>query len=659
MLSFRHAVPKTVLLLLSVGAIPAAEEVDRTAGGLAVLLDRLTPEGLKALGVSPDALKPDGRELAEKILRPLAEGRGPLKPEQVEGEAKKWAASKDRLEALLKHRVSLLGGYPEQDLGKPIDWFRAPSGDLQWPTHLSRHYWLKPLACAWRATRDPKYSGAVIEVLLDWTRRTPLGAKDLQWGAKKSAGEGLPATAEGYFKGYCDGPWTSLSAHARVDYWSELLQLVWDAPQMTNANAAVLLESLVGDHRAMMLNHDRWGTANQFIAIAASLIRLSFWYPDFKDVAQAEKVGWERAMRFATAQVYPDGSMAECSPNYAVGSLMRLFDLLVEGQARGRAIPEGLKERVRLGMRYFVLLSDPAGRLPRIAKGREPARGQVRQINAIFGDPDAAWYASEGRESRPPATLCQLFPWAGHAVLRSGWDAQATWLFFEPGPRGSGHHDQAQLNVQLIANGEWLLTDPGYFSYSSAGEDGRMSAYLKTSAAHNVALVDGEGQLSCAPGVRMGPNEKPGEYAWSDTGEACSVSGAYAYGFGKGGGIKVTHRRRVTYDKKRDAFEIADTFEGAGKHRIDLHWQCPPKAKVTTGESSATIAMPRAQLELAFEAPRKPELTVHQGEKTPLRGWFSETYGKLEPAPTIRLSIEGDLPLPVTSRLRIERRAAK
>ncbi len=464
------------------------------------LLARLTPAARATFTPAP---APDGHEFAQRLLKPLADGQGPMPADAMDAAAKSANANQPLLNALMQHKVSLLGGYPIQDLGDPIDWFRAPKGDLQWTTHLSRHYWLRPLARAWRASRDPRHSGAVVDVLMDWVRRTPLDVPTLKWGGRRSLDSTVPATAEGWFKGYPDGagdgPWTSLSAEARVLTWSELLAFIWDAPQMNNATVAVLLNSLFGDHRLLLLNHDRRGTANQYIAIADALIHLGWWYPACQDAAQAERIGWDRVVHFATTQVYADGSMAECSPNYSVGSLRRLHGLFLGARQRQRPIPDVLPERVRLGMRYFMAIADPLGNAPRIAKGRSSLRQAVGDLNRSFQDPEATWFASHGKDGTAPTALSHLFPWVGHAVLRSGWHADATWIFFEPGPRGSGHHDQACLNLHVSANGEPLLTDPGFFSYSATGEDSLMALWLKSSAAHNVALVDGEGQVSVPP----------------------------------------------------------------------------------------------------------------------------------------------------------------
>lgn len=642
-------------LVVSLGAI--AQEnggVDVKSAALAELGSWLTAEAKVRLGRDCASLPPEGHELAELFLKPLATPGGPAGDGVVaELAAAAYAREQGQLPALLAHRVSLLGGYAPQELGTPINWFVAPKDDWQWPTHLSRHYWLKPLAHAWQATRDPVYSQEVIATLLDWTRRTGLGSEGLQWYRPVSAGPDYPATSEGSFIGYCDGPWTSLSAHARVDYWSELFAFLWDAPAMTNDTVATLLVSLARDHRLLMINHPRAGTGNQFLSLGVSLVHLGWWYPGLIGSAKAEQIGWERIATFGSSQVYPDGSMAECSPNYAAGSLQRLIAMVEGARTRQTAVPPILEERIRLAGTYFATIADPHGKAPRIAKGKESLRSVVANVNGLHPDPELAWFATEGKGGTPPQALAAAFPWAGHVVMRSAWDEDATWLFFEPGPRGSGHHDLARLGIQLQSRGAWLLTDPGYFTYSSVGDDGEMSRYLNSTAAHNVALVDGLGQRSRGEGQRSAPNEQPTDCHFTDDGTVVTADGTYDVGFGPKGECKVRHSRRIVYYRTEDRFEIEDRFEGEGHHRIALHWQPAPTGDVQLNDAGFAIRNGTASALLATTADVPLTVDSVRGQRDPLLGWYSETYGKLEPNTTVRVQAEADLPLVIRTQIQV------
>jgi hypothetical protein len=405
----------------------------------------------------------------------------------------------------------------------------------------------------------------------------------------------------------------------------------------------------------MMLNHDRSGTANQYMSIAKALVHLNWWFPDFAGSAHSEEVGWQRLRNAARTQVYPDGSMSECSPNYAISSLLGMCELVTAGKHQGHAVPDELNAAVMRAARYFAMLTDPLGRMPRLATAGESARADLAQLNELARDPVVAFVATGGREGRAPLRTNVIFPWVGYAVFRSGWDEQATWLLFEPGPRGSGHHHLAQLNVQLVANGETLLADPGFYTYSTVGNEGKMATYLASSAAHNVALIDGEGQIATAPKASRQPNAAAGEYHWRETAEEVSASGVYTYGFGDKGRIGVRHSRSIRWFPKSDEFEVRDQFEGGGHHRVELRWQCDPQAKIVVGAASATIAMPHTALELAVTTAEPLKIKVMQGERNPPGGWYSAGYGKLESAPTLCVTMEADLPQQIVTRLKVHR----
>jgi hypothetical protein len=392
---------------------------------------------------------------------------------------------------------------------------------------------------------------------------------------------------------------------------------------------------------------------NQGLGIAFSLSRLGMLYGFYDASADAKRVGYERIETYCRREIYPDGSLAECSFNYNINCLSQLLELADLAARLHLAPPAGLKERLPAAARYMALTTDPLVRAPRLATGGGPIANFLRELNAMAKDPAIAFVASMGKEGTPPPKACATFPWVGCHVFRSGWGKDATWMLFEAGPRGNGHHDIAQLNVQLVSGGQVLLADPGFYTYSSAGEGGRMSEYLHTTAAHNAALVDGLGQIAYPPGSGPAVNERAGKYGWKDQANAAFAEGTYDYGFGEGGKLKVTHHRQVTYAKRANAFVIEDTFGGAGEHEVELHWQLEPKAKVDLAQDVglAAVFVGRQPMQMTFSSKSKVRLEVFRGQKDPPGGWYSEGYGKLEPAPMIVVKVRGALPLDVMTRI--------
>ena len=604
----------------------------------------LNSNGISQLENISQGLDPNGHELANIFLKHLAE-KGPFDIQKFDSIVSETFIKESSLvKDLMNDKVSLLNGYGAQYIGTPVQWFLAPKGDLQWTTHLSRHYWLNPLAHAWRATKDPVYSQKIVDVLIDWIVKNPIGSDKLSWGKEASDNTGSPdLVREGFFFTYVDGPWTSLSAHARLDNWTYLLSMIHDSPQMTNRNLSVIFNSLANDHRISMISNPR--KMNQFIAIATSLVNYCWYYPFLKGSSEAGIIGLKRVRFFANTEIYPDGSMAECSPNYAVGSLERVSKIVRGDQIKGGDLYKELDQRICKALRYFVLSADPEGNSPRIAKGKSSVMPLVDRIGALCDDPQVNYLYTNGAKGQCPGSLSVSYDWAGHVIFRSDWRKNSTWLFFEPGPRGSGHSDVATLNIQLKSKGEWLLTDPGYYTYSNSGEEGEMSEYLHSSAAHNIALVDKQNQLPFEWGKDRTYNSEPGNYNWSDNGKIAKAEGVYNFGYGREGKIKVIHKRQLIYHRETDKFIIKDTFGGEGVHQVELLWQLPPEAKLILNDKALTIENGKAAAQFNITGNQPFRINSSKGSKNPLSGWFSLDYGVLKPSNTVSVTSEAKLPI--------------
>jgi hypothetical protein len=608
-------------------AAEAAATPDQGQRAINRLISRLDESGKQKLGAT--ALRPDGHELADLFLRPLAKGRPPLTP-----------GRRAQADEIMHNRFALRGA-PVEDLGFPYDWFRAPRGDFQWPTGLSRHAFLLSLADVYAATGDERYAQRAVAVLLDWIKKFPVGGGGLDW---KGNVPGKPASKEGWFIAYWDGPWTSLSVASRTRTWLELLPALASARSMDNRATAVLLNSLLGDQPPILIDFPRLETGNQYLRVLDALLQIGFAFPDFKDAATWRQIGRDRLEHYASTQVYPDGSWAECAPNYGVGSLIELSELRNKLVRRGIEVPPVVTERVQQALRYFAFIADPAGRSPRIAKGGHDVFADLARVNETYRDPEVAWVVSRGGSGRPPAALDFGYDWAGHFVMRGGWGPQDTWIFFEPGPRGSGHADKAQLNFELISRGDVILADPGYYSYSNVGEDNRIARYLDSAQAHNTAVVDGKDQLYRPAGWEKGPNQAAGDYHWTDTKEKASAEGAYTYGYGAKGEqpVPVVHSRRLTFFREIDQLEVEDTFKGDGKeHRFDVLWQAHPSARVAVEKNAVVIVTEHARTRFEFESTSPFEITTEVATRNPYSGWYSETLGDLQPSTTVRVSLRG------------------
>lgn len=75
-------------------------------------------------------------------------------------------------------------------------------------------------------------------------------------------------------------------------------------------------------------------------------------------------------------------------------------------------------------------------------------------------------------------------------ALRSGWSDQDTLLAFTSSPSATGHNHFDQNHFVLNVRSEWLITDPGYQTYTPGPEN----VFTTQTIGHNGLLVNGEGQ---------------------------------------------------------------------------------------------------------------------------------------------------------------------
>jgi len=130
------------------------------------------------------------------------------------------------------------------------------------------------------------------------------------------------------------------------------------------------------------------------------------------------------------------------------------------------------------------------------------------------------------------------------AVLRSGWETDATWLALLGKTENcySSHAQADQMSISLVAHGAHLLIDPGDGRYYRETGDDDQETWLQSAAGHNLVLADGEG-----PRFSYGYDdlEDPASIVASSFGQRCD----YAHMRGSIGGTAasggVDHDRRI------------------------------------------------------------------------------------------------------------------
>ncbi len=353
--------------------------------------------------------------------------------------------------------------------------------------------------------------------------------------------------------------------------------------------------------------------------------------------------GWLR-------QFLPDGAHCEVNPVYHRG-MVETFQNLV---SLNRLWPElGLNmtlERLRQLYNFSLACVKPNGYLCGIHDSQSEFTGHRRDnihTTSHKGvDNLAAWDKFRNEYSLPleyPQTS-QVFPDAGLAFMRTGWDEDAGWMSFDATQWGSGHCHLSRNSVQLHAFRQSMVIDPGWLSY----EMNAWGVYGRSTPAHSTCNLNRLSQSATNPS-RIRAYQAPGYDAVQSVYEGGYWDTELKWNFTHAAkGIWAQHTRLLLWVHDRFAFvadsmfRLPETPENLPSAWPDFEcvWQLAPGAEITLlPERDRAVACWREAglLLLTPIRPQNSEYLLNCGETDPLRGW-TPGEGKHTPAPQVVLN---------------------
>ena len=516
--------------------------------------------------------------------------------------------------------------YSEGGLGKGrvprnadggLDWlFRGPRDDPEFENVLNRHAPLVSALDAWSATGNPEYAAWLDATMQDWALHNPCPGADL--GASVPAcypiGDGrAPACAWGpaslpgtqrCVTSYAESPWRLLEQGVRM-------QQPWAAAffglQRTanfSTSARVLSVLVAGQHLASLVTAGASGVSNWAITQNSGLVAIALALPELKNAAAAKDAALAALLSLLSSGVYPDGVETEQASGYDMDTATDFFAVLqLLATAGAPPPPPAFRAAVEQMYAYGAYVADPAGCLPRNGDSDVCGSGHSDATTRYFNRSDWAYLASNGRNGTvPPANATagpsSLFPWAGQVVMRSGYNAGATWAWFDAGPFGSsvhGHRDKLALNVH--ARGAMLLVDSGRFAYSGTDLPAVLHThYARNASAHNTLTIDGCDQLP-QPALASAPLP-PGAVAFTPAADsafaamalydpACLAGPAqhsravhFARSAGAGGGAP----------EDGDFVLVVDVVASDRARTVQARWHTHPNASVVEVNATSGVA---------------------------------------------------------------------
>ena len=342
-------------------------------------------------------------------------------------------------------------------------------------------------------------------------------------------------------------------------------------------------------------------------------------------------------------QVYPDGVQTEISTKTQWVALRRFESLASNFSSAGHPVEASYISRIEEMYNYLAFCMRPDGHQPlNNDSDREDLRTRVLQASEKFDRQDWKYIATNGSHGKQPGLgPTRFFPWAGIALMSSGWDKMADWSFFDIGPYGTGHQHRDMLHLSISAFGHDLLVDGGrythrdYFSFDPSVWRG----YFRSSHSHNVLLIDDKGQ-------KAGPHMSEKSLIEGKDYFGCAsydfATGEFSSGF-EGVPGKVSHTRSVLYLKTHQ-WLVIDNIKLEQPHKVTALWHVAPDLEMTIEQGvTKSSGFERPNLAIIPFGDINWKTEIIWGREAPtIQGWYSADYNRKVPNSTATYSARID-----------------
>lgn len=369
--------------------------------------------------------------------------------------------------------------------GGKIDWFfnptlETPPVNHEWLWQLNRMNFWRDMCAAYQETGDEKYAKAFNDQLYSWIAGA--GTYGEEWNAPGSV-------------------WRTIETGLRMMYsWALTFEIFRHSPHFTDENICLMVSSMY--RHALHLQKNHRPRNNWLLMEMSGLYTFGALFQEFSCAAEMRHYASQKFSEAAMFQILPDGMHDELSPDYhsVLLSCAFAFCRIAQCEKIQSELPEEFMEKLELSFESALKMATPSLTSPRTNDCFTiPVSSKMKRAHLLFpGRKDFLWGATnrkEGEEPAFPEGCSALLPWAGFAVMRSGWGDDAAYCCFDGGALGMGHMHQDKLNINIFKGADELIYDDGGGQY----EQSCHRAYGVNSSSHNTVLVDGLLQRRSAP----------------------------------------------------------------------------------------------------------------------------------------------------------------
>lgn len=482
------------------------------------------------------------------------------------------------------------------------DWFyKGPNNDKEWAWLSNRHSQISMVLSTYFETGNPKYAKYIDLFLRDFI------IESMPYPGVKSS----------------TSVWRGLEVAARAKVWSQIFYGLINSEYLSPATELLILSSLP-DHAHY--NRDFHAQGNWLTMEISALATVATNFPEYKKSNEWLNYAIRTMTGSMKEQVYPDGVQTELTSHYHRVALQN-FNLFYEICNRAhKSLSDYYINQLAQMRDYVALTMRPDGHgLLNNDGDLDYTRDEIESTSQKYNRKDWEYIATNGHSGVVPENGPSfIFPWAGHLISRSGYDANAQWSFFDIGPWGTGHQHSDKLHISVSAYGRDLLVDAGRFAYTGEVAT-QFRGYACGSQGHNILLIDGKGQ---APGPLRA--DKPlsekyykitpdYDYAWGSFDNFIDLEG------------KCEHMRRLFY-VRGDMWVVVDQITTDRPRKIEALWHWHPTCQVQVNKNVVSTNNDRGNLQIIPVGTQDWKIDLIKGQEKPeIQGWYSEEYNKYEP----------------------------
>jgi hypothetical protein len=398
---------------------------------------------------------------------------------------------------------------------------------------------------------------------------------------------------------------------------------------------------------------------NHLVAEAGALFLLGTLWPELGISLDAHA-----ARRILTEQVehqfHADGVGAEQSPTYTAFTLEWYLFCLVVAERAGAPLPANVRERLAAAGAFLRAITDEGGHMPRIGdddEGRVLATAPSPEedysssvlgcLSALLGKPELAppvvrsglrnlYFGLPARCPNGPEGAA-LFAEGGYSVFRRKIAGRPTLMVMDHGPLGhlsiAAHGHADALAVWLHIGDQPVLVDAGTYLYHSGGE---WRDHLRGTPLHNTLTLDERNSSRIAGAFNWRERATCSVLAWKGAGDETYVRACHD-GYLASHGL--THERYLIAHARgftlRDALRVAaDEAPEPQRPFVEISFLVHPDLDVRIDGASAVILRAGEPL-LRITGRGALGLELFKGCGSPARGWYSERFGTIRPAPQL------------------------